>query len=166
MAGPLPTDAPSRVRILLLSPHARVLLIKYRNTGRSGAENPCWTTAGGGIEQGETIAAAARREIAEETGLTAVRLGPVVWYGEDSHRSGDWGITFKEHFVVAHSASEELHFDQWTEHERRQILEMRWWELEALRSSEERIYPFGLARLLEPILAGEYPSSLLVLPSI
>ena len=38
----------TRVRVLLLSPANRLLLIKYRNIGPSGDPSPCWTTAGGG----------------------------------------------------------------------------------------------------------------------
>ena len=60
----------------------------------------------------------------EETGLTDVRRGPVVWFGEDSQRSGYWDITFKEHFIVAYSTSESLGNGQWTEHEHHQILEI------------------------------------------
>ncbi|MBZ5787491.1 NUDIX domain-containing protein [Rhizobium sp. VS19-DR104.1] len=87
-------------------------------------------TAGGGMEPGESISEAALREIKEETGLTDIRLGPVVWYGEDSHRSGNWGVTFKEHFIFVHSMSEDIQNDGWTEHERGQILEVRWWYIQ------------------------------------
>lgn len=118
------------------------------------------------MEQGESIAHAALREIAEETGLADIRLGPVVWYGEDSRRSGDWGITFREHFIVAHSSDETLRKDGWTAHERNQILDMRWWDIGKLRASTDVIYPLRLAQLLEPIIAGEYPDRIIVLPPI
>lgn len=72
---------PSRARVILLSPRGRILLIRYRNTDRSGIDNPCWITAGGGIEPGETLFEAALREISEETGLVDLRLGRSVWYG-------------------------------------------------------------------------------------
>jgi 8-oxo-dGTP pyrophosphatase MutT (NUDIX family) len=153
-------STPSRVRVLLVSPNGRVLLIKYRNTGPSGLDNPCWITPGGGMEEGESIADTALREIREETGLAAVKLGPVVWYGEDSERSGDWQITFKEHFIVAHSPAEELRNDGWTEHEQQQILEMRWWSIQEISESYDQIYPPGLHDLLTPVLAGEYPTEL------
>lgn len=156
----------TRVRVVLLSPDARVLLFKYRNLGPCGTPRPCWTLAGGGREEGETIAQTAVREIAEETGMTDVRLGPVVWYGEDGHRSGDWKHLFKEHFILAFAATETLDQAGWTDHERREILETRWWTLEDLRVTEEVIYPPGLADHLPPLLAGRYPTEILTLPSI
>jgi ADP-ribose pyrophosphatase YjhB (NUDIX family) len=115
------------------------------------------------MEKGESIADTALREIREETGLAAVKLGPVVWYGEDSERSGDWKITFKEHFIVAHSPTEELRNDGWTQHEQQQIREMRWWSIQEISISSDPIYPRGLHDLLIPILAGEYPTELRVI---
>lgn len=156
----------SRVRVVLLSPGARVLMIKYRNVGPSGEPRPCWTLAGGGREEGETIEQTALREIAEETGMTDVRLGPVVWYGEDGHRSGEWKFVFQEHFILAFASAEAIDPSGWTDHERREILETRWWSLEDLRSSEEAVYPFALADHLEPLLAGDFPAGLLTLPRI
>ncbi|WP_337268624.1 NUDIX hydrolase [Oryzifoliimicrobium ureilyticus] len=156
-------STPNRVRVILLSPFKRVLLIHYRNTDRSGVDNPCWILAGGGMDAGETIADTALREIKEETGLSHVSLGPVVWYGEDSIRSGNWGITYKEHFIVAHSQTEDLCKDGWTEHEHRQITQMRWWSVEEIRQSRDAIYPLGLHDLLIPILAGDYPAELRII---
>ncbi|SIQ29973.1 MULTISPECIES: NUDIX hydrolase [Acidiphilium] len=157
---------PTRVRVLLLSPAKRILLIKYRNTGPTGIPQPCWTTAGGGRKSGETIEQTALREIAEETCMTDIRLGPVVWYGEDRHRSGAWKTLFQEHFIVAFAAHEKIDQARWTEHEREQIIETRWWTLDDLRTSSEAIYPFNLADRLEPILRGEYPSEIIKLPRI
>ena len=158
--GPL---TPSRVRVILLSPKGRILLIRYRNTGPSGVDRPCWTTAGGGMEAGESVSDTALRELQEETGISDVSLGPVVWYGEDSERGSDWGVTFKEHFIVAHSKNEDVRKDGWTEHEHQQILEMRWWSIQEISDSCDLIYPNGLDELLTPILAGEYPTELKII---
>ncbi len=166
MKGGQQMTNPTRVRVVLLSPSARVLMIKYRNVGPTGQSRPCWTLAGGGREAGETIEQAAVREIAEETGMTDVRLGPVVWYGEDGHRSGDWKIVFKEHFILAFSPTEAIDRAGWTDHERREILETRWWSLEDLRTSKDVVYPFALADHLQPLLAGDYPAEILTLPRI
>lgn len=154
------------VRVLLLSPQKRVLLIKYRNIGRDGVSRPCWTTAGGGIDEGETIQQTAAREIVEETGITSAVLGPIVWYCEDSRRSGDWQVRHKEHFVVALSPTEELQHHGWTEHERGEILEMRWWEGADIAASSETIYPPDLGNALKPILDGVYPDRVARLPDV
>jgi 8-oxo-dGTP pyrophosphatase MutT (NUDIX family) len=154
------------VRVLLVSPQGRLLLIKYRNTGKDGVTHPCWTTAGGGIDEGETIESAAAREIVEETGIRGVAVGPIVWYCEDSRRSGDWQVCHKEHFVVAVSPTEALYEHGWTEHERGEILEMRWWSAEEILLSRETIYPPDLGTVIKPILAGQYPDHVVRLPDV
>jgi hypothetical protein len=95
-----------------------------------------------------------------------VRLGPVVWYGEDSHRSGDWKLLYREHFIVAFAAGEEIDTSGWTDHERREVVETRWWSLENLKTTDEVIYPFGLPELLAPLLSGIYPDEIVTLPPI
>ena len=157
---------PPRVRVLLLSPRDRLLLIKYRNTQRSGADSPIWQMAGGGRDPGESVEQTAVREVFEETGISIARPGPVVWYGEDAERSGDWGIVYREHFILARAATERLDNSRWTAHELDQILALRWWSLEEIRASAERLYPPGLANLLAPILAGILPLTPLTLPRI
>ncbi len=55
----------------------RILLAHWNEAGHTG-----WTLPGGGLEPGEDPADAARREILEETGHTAVLRGLI---GVDSH---------------------------------------------------------------------------------
>jgi hypothetical protein len=83
-----------------------------------------------------------------------------------SHRSGDWKITVKEHFILAFAPTETIINRDWTEHERNQIIEMRWWTIEELRNTTETIYPVGIADLLEPLLSGNYPAEIVNLPPI
>lgn len=154
------------VRVLLISPQKRVLLFKYRNTAPNGREHPCWSTAGGGRDPGETIEQTAAREVFEETGISAVQLGPVVWYGEDGERGGDGEILFKEHFIVAFAPSETLDTSGWTDWEREQIVAIRWWSPAELRESGENIFPRDLGTLIEPVLAGAYPPAPIILPPI
>ncbi|HEX6221608.1 MAG TPA: NUDIX hydrolase [Acidimicrobiia bacterium] len=55
----------------------RILLIKRGREPRKGL----WAVPGGKVEYGETMREAARREVAEETGIE-VEVGDVVWVGE------------------------------------------------------------------------------------
>ena len=65
MSGPFRRRA---ARVLCLDPSARVLLLHWRDPqdGRL-----IWEPPGGGLEEGETDLEAARRELFEETGITA-----------------------------------------------------------------------------------------------
>src|SRR5215203_951509 len=66
-------------RVVLLDPANRVLLFRYVEPW---SRHAIWATPGGGLEPGETDAAAARREVVEETGLTDVGLSPIIWTRE------------------------------------------------------------------------------------
>ncbi|HYR42221.1 MAG TPA: NUDIX domain-containing protein [Terriglobia bacterium] len=74
------------VRAILLTPDKRVLLLRIRLPGVS----PFWIAPGVGIEPGETVYQALRRELREELGLTDFEAGPVLcrrqhsfsWKGE------------------------------------------------------------------------------------
>ncbi len=65
----------SSARVLLLDPACRVLLIRYV-AQRGGEEFIFWLTPGGEIEEGESPAEAAVRELREELSLELAVKGP------------------------------------------------------------------------------------------
>src|SRR3954451_7439664 len=78
-------------RVLLLEPSGRVLLLQGCAPARP--ERRFWFTVGGGIEDGETLADAAVREVFEETGLRigqADLVGPVRSDRVDFPFDGRW----------------------------------------------------------------------------
>ena len=145
-------------RVLLLNLEGRILLMRGWFNGAPDAA--CfWFTVGGGMEPGETVLEAAAREIREETGLDSVALGPVVWLREGVVPDMETGepLLFKETYVVARSEGGTPSRAGWNDLERRLVDDIRWWRLEEIAGSDERIYPDGLAELLPEILAGQYP---------
>ena len=73
---PVPREA---VRALVVDPEERILLLRFENPV---THDVWWATPGGGVEGDETDEAALRRELLEECGLAGFEPGPVVWARE------------------------------------------------------------------------------------
>mgnify|MGYP003386013074 FL=1 len=149
-------------RVLLLDRQDRILLLKGRPHANAKGEG-AWFTVGGGLEPGETHHDAAAREIVEETGFHDFELGAVVWV-----REGVLAIPepthFREQYIVARCQGREPRRDGWTSVERELIEDIRWWTLDDLQTTAERVFPPGLAGLLSPILRGLFPATPLSIP--
>lgn len=149
-------------RVLLLDREDRILLLNGRLPGRPrGAGN--WFTVGGGVEAGETYREAAAREILEETGIGDFELGPVVWLREGMLHIPHL-VRMTEQYIVARCDGGDPRRDGWTALERELIDDVRWWTAQELMTTADKVYPPGLARLLPPILAGEFPPEPLSIP--
>ena len=151
-------------RVLLLDPADRILLVRARATATRPVR---WFTPGGGVDPGETVLEAALREVREETGLTCLSAGPVVWLCEAVRTLHD-GETMlvQESFVVARCGAAEPRRDGWEPHEQALLDDMRWWTLEELTTTVEIILPGELATLLPDVIAGRHPLPPLLLPAI
>ena len=143
------------VRVLLLDRSDRILLLKGRLPSRPQGIG-AWFTVGGGLEAGESYRQAAAREIVEETGIAEFELGPVVWVREGVLRIPE-PAHFQEQYIVARCEGDEPNRHGWTALERELIDDIRWWTLDELLTTKDRVFPPGLARILPPVLAGEVP---------
>lgn len=68
------------VRAIILSEDDQVLLCRHVLADPPGAG--VWAAPGGGVESGESLLEALRRELAEETGLVLDTVPPHVWHQE------------------------------------------------------------------------------------
>ncbi|NUR06063.1 MAG: NUDIX domain-containing protein [Nocardioidaceae bacterium] len=149
------------VRAVLADPDGRVLLCRWHFEDPDGPAD-VWGTPGGGIEPGEDLVDALRRELAEETGLEPSRAacGPVVahrrhvvpmrstdgrtWDGQE-----EWVFLLRVDAFEPHGrmSAEELAAES--------VAELGWYSLDEIRSLPATAVtaPRALADVLETLLA-------------
>ncbi|MER5184646.1 NUDIX domain-containing protein [Streptomyces sp. NPDC002896] len=153
-------------RVVLVDEANRVLLLKWPVDPDEPGSGYCWFTPGGGVEDGETLAEAAARELREETGLSVKpeALGPQVaetsGYADLGWAEGIFCDTFFHLRVTAHRVD----VSGQEAHERRYQAGHRWWTLDELADTREAVYPFGLAELAVELVAGRVPRAPVQLP--
>jgi 8-oxo-dGTP pyrophosphatase MutT (NUDIX family) len=141
-------------RVLLIAGGA-VLLIQGHDPAKPEL-GPWWHTPGGGIDEHESLATAAAREIEEETGLhldpdalgACVATRTTTFEFERRHYEQD------EWFFAVRVDRFEPHGDGWIEVERRSLLQYRWWTPAELDATSDVVYPAELGALVRAVLAG------------
>jgi TDG/mug DNA glycosylase family protein len=132
------------VRALVVDAGNRVLLLSWENpAGR------WWITPGGGMLAGETDDAALRRELLEELGLTELDIGPLVFerthvipWGKRLVRQHERGYLLRVGSLAVQPTID-LAAENVTGH--------RWWTLDELESTDERVAPPRLAALVRSL---------------
>ncbi len=116
-----------------------------------------WITPGGGVDDHETHVEGAIRELFEETGLRVADVGEPVWSvsGESRFSDGHVQTTYAEFFAV-HTQSFEPVDHNWMPDEFSDIHDVRWWQLDDLRVTEEPFGPLNLVDLASGVLTGRH----------
>src|SRR2546425_491740 len=120
-------------RVLVLDSADRLLLV---------LSGDAWLVPGGGVEEGEELAAAAVRELREETGLSAAAADLyLVAYTTGEADLGWASGLFRDDFFLYRVTSHHVDPAGLNEFERRYYRGHHWWTQAELAATRETIYP-------------------------
>lgn len=131
-------------RLIVLDPEGRALMFRYDVPGR----DPFWVTAGGEVDPGESFEDAARRELFEETGITAepgeqiARMTPEFVTVEGEPVQAD------ERFFLVRVAEARVDTAGHTALEQQLMTQHRWFTLGELENWHEAVFPVELADMI------------------
>lgn len=138
-------------RVLLVDDSARVLLIHERL--EDGSTH--WLTPGGGVENGEHPREAAAREAREEVGIE-LAIDPAAEAVLVTRRDWSWGgVDFDQvdhFFLVRVPDGVPVAPHHLTEVEQQTWIELRWWSLDELATTDAVVVPPDLAEVLTGVL--------------
>lgn len=144
------------VRGLMIDPTDRILLARLRFAdGFDG-----WVLPGGGIEPGESHREALTRELTEETGVPDVFMGPALWEvtsivpGMDG---GRWDGQHNVAYLVPCHAFDVAPTMTEAELAEEGLVDLRWWTLDELQTTDAVLRPVELADLFAKVLEHGAP---------
>jgi ADP-ribose pyrophosphatase YjhB (NUDIX family) len=141
-------------RIFLFDPAGNILLIRFV-VERDGGTFVFWVTPGGEVESGEGDREAAERELFEELGLRLPLVGPVHEASGGTYVHLGETVRNFDVFFAAECTREAPRLIGVTADEIALMQEARWWSLEEIEATAERLFPVDMARVIRDIRTGK-----------
>jgi 8-oxo-dGTP pyrophosphatase MutT (NUDIX family) len=134
--------------VLVIDPAGRVLLLEGFDPAEPDARY--WFTIGGGLDDGETAAQAALRELREEAGIVAPadQLTGPVWRRSTEFSFGGTRYRQDEDYYLLRIGPVQVSLAGLDDVERRTVTGYRWWSCQELAATAETFYPSELPDLL------------------
>lgn len=154
MSGPSEPRPRTSARVVLLDDDGAVLLLCGSDPALDADAPRWWFTVGGEVGDGEPLAEAAARELAEETGLhtdPSDLVGPV-WRRQSTIRFNGAVMHSEEFYFVLRTRRFDPSAGARTELESRYIHDHRWCDaadIATLAAGGQPVYPLQLAELLD-----------------
>jgi len=136
-------------RIIVLDGETRALMFRFDVPGRA----PFWVTAGGECDPGESFEDAARRELFEETGITADPGGQIARMTPEFVTVEGEPVQADERFFLVRVADTQVSTDGHTALEQQVMTQHRWFTLGELETWHEAVYPVELAAMIRSAIA-------------
>ena len=138
-------------RVLITDPDGHVLLFRFAISSGPNAGIVYWSLPGGAVEEGESFAEAARRELFEETGIAVADLNDEIASPRYTLplTNGENVDSDERLFLLRLPVRPELSPAGLTASEIKTITETRWWKPDALRRCAETVYPPGLSGICD-----------------
>ena len=138
-------------RVIVRDPAGQVFLFKFQFRLPNGDMNIFWATPGGGVDVGETFEEAAKRELGEELGLD-LPIGPELHrHNVEFIMPDGMPVDAEERFFLVETGKEVFDHGRWTDLEKRILVDARWWSLDELKVTPDRIFPENLTVIIEKL---------------
>ena len=132
------------VRALVVDDDGRTLLVRFEFSAGTR-----WALPGGGIDAGESVREALRRELIEEIGLYDPEIGPQLWMRTHHIRFHIWDGQREQVFVVrVPNGFEPQPMLSWEQLHDESVYELRWWTADELDELQPQTNPPQLAQAL------------------
>lgn len=145
-------------RAIVLNRTNQIFLFQYSFDYLADSDT-IWITPGGSLEEGESFEDALKRELFEEMGVQLDKSCLEIYYRNPMYtlKSGEVVQSIEKFFLV-YLEDEQFSYINWTESEKKRMLEGKWWSIEEIQQSNDVFFTKDIIRILTELSNNIIPS--------